>query len=128
MVACGPFFSVSCWLKGDRDREVDFHSARLPGNAALRACASLFSGRDREAHEPFQECAHCRSDTTRADPACHSLGLLYPCRPVRYFRSPPTICARPFHSSTTAVVSSQSAWSAVDDGRSWPLDCLHVCA
>jgi hypothetical protein len=46
----------------------------------------------------------------------------------RDLRPPPTICARPFHSSTTEVVSSQSAWSAVDNGRSWPVDCLQVGA
>src|SRR2546422_7761477 len=33
---------VATWIKGYRDREIIFHSARLPGNAALRACASLF--------------------------------------------------------------------------------------
>src|SRR5713101_3106244 len=109
-------------------REIIFHSAGLPGNAALRACASLFSGRNREADGPFEECARCRSDTARTDPACRCLGLLYPCCPVRHLRSPTTVCARPFHSSATAAVSPQSAWSAVDDGRSWPVDRLEVAA
>ena len=109
---------------GYRYREIIFHSARLSRNAALRNFASLSSGRNRKTHDLPQECAHRWSDITHAGPPGHRLGLLCPCRPVRDLRTSPTIRTGTFHSSTTALVSSQSARSAVGDGRGRTVDCL----
>jgi hypothetical protein len=61
-------------MGGYRHREVILHSASLPGTAAFGARASLFF-RMKLRRSLFQECAHCWSGATRADPACHCLGF-----------------------------------------------------
>jgi hypothetical protein len=119
-VRCGTLGPVG-WLSM---HEIIFHSASVPGNAALRALASLSSGRNRETHELPQKCAHRWRDTARTGPPRYPLGLLCSCRPVRDLRASPSIRAGTFHSSTTALVSSQSARSPVDDGCSRSVDCL----
>jgi hypothetical protein len=58
----------------------------------------------------------------------YRLGLLCPCRPVRDLRGSSIIRTRTLHSSTAALVSSPSARSAVDDGRSRSVDCLQAGA
>ncbi len=67
-------------------------------------------------------------DTARTGPSRYPLGLSCSCRPVRDLRASPSIRAGTFHSSTTALVSSQSARSPVDDGCSRSVDCLQARA